>query len=701
MMQLFSVENLFWVGFAAAAAALVFAAVRARQVWKLPRDGAFGAFAQAVGKGTVTFLKRQCMVCVPLFALALAALAGLYGLGLLDSVYYPLAFLSGGVCAAGAGLFSLWISQRAAAGTADALEGGVHQGFNTAFSAGSAGAFFTLGLALLEVTGWFFVLKYAAGADAEQIAKTILLFGAGAAYAAALARLSAGIFAKAADRGVIPDGEDAPAGPLQDPGTVADCVGKGVTGAAAVSCDAYSGYVLTLLAALYAGAAAYGHDGMAWNAMLFPAMAAAAGAVCSLIAALLVKAGENSGERSLLVLLGKGSLVGAGLTAAVTAPASYLLTGSWAPWGAVVVGLLAGLAVSALAVRACSGLCQPARKVASAAENGVEAQLSEGTGLGLRTAAALIFVWVLALLAALLCAGGLLDAAYESLYSHALAHGVYGVALAGVGLTSTLGYTLSAVLYAPVADCAACARRGTDTDLVLLGRAAALRALGRSAAAVGRVLSSGCTVLTAPVLLWAYAELAKGVAAALSFALTGPAVVCGALLGAAAVFLFLSLLLSGVRSCVQPMTAELRRQNRSRLRDQGEADFIACVDLCARSSAVRTLAPGLFAAALVLAGILLGAEGTAGFLGGVLAAALTAAMGLSAAGAALDRARRRVEAEGKSVEARAAAAVTEQIGDVCKDVAGPCLTLLVRLFLAAAPLLLPLAAKFSLLSLLG
>lgn len=701
MMQLFSVENLFWAGFAAAAAALGFAGYLTWRVWKLPRDGAYGDFARRVGKGAVTFLRRQAMVCAPLFALALAALAGLYALGLLDSPYYPLAFLSGGVCAAGAGLFSLWVSLRAAAGTAGALEGGTWQGFNTAFSAAAAGAFFTLGLALLEVTGWFFVLKYAAGADAEVLAGTILLFGAGAACAALLSRIGAGIFAKAADLGADPGGEDAPVEPLRDPGAVADCVGKAVTGAAA-SCDAYSGYVLALLTALYAGAAAYGHDGMAWNAMLFPVMAAAAGCVCSVIAALLVKAGENAGERELLVLLGKGSLVGAGLTAMIAAPASYLLTGSWAPWFALAVGLLAGLAVSALTVRSSSGLFRPARRVASAAENGAGAQLSEGTGLGLRSAAAVLCVWIAALLAAFLCGGGLLDAAYESLYSHALARGFYGVALAGVGLLSGLGFSLSAVLYAPAADCAGCLRRGKEKDKAMRERAAALSAVGLSTAAVGRALSSGCTVLTAPVLLWAYAELARAGAAALSFALTGPAVLCGALLGAAAVYLFVSLLLSGVRSCVQPMTAELRRQNRSRMRDRGEADFTACVDLCARSSAIRTLAPGLFAAAPVLTGALLGAEGTAGFLGGVLAVALIAAMALSAAGAALDSARRRVGSERKGgAEARAAAALTDRIGGVCRDVAGPCLTLLARFFLTSAPLLLPLARRVSLLSLLG
>lgn len=704
--EYFRVENLFWIGFAAAAAALMFAAVQAHRARRLPQGETTAAFFRAVRKGTAAFLKRQGMAVLPLFALALLALFGLYALGVLELIF-PLAFLSGGLCAAAAGLAALWMSLGSGGRTAAAVETGLHNGFDAAFTAGSAGGFAGVGLALLELTGWFFALKFGLGYGPEAIAQAMLLFGAGGAYAALLARLSGGIFAKAADwsAGPAPGSEGELPEVRRGPGAIVDCVGDNVS-AAAGAADLYGVYALILPVALWAGVMAYDHDGMAWNGMLFPLCAAAAGSICSLIAALLVKAGENAEERPLLILLGKGDLTAAVLTAMVCAPFSYLLTGSWGPWGALVVGLAAGRGAALLTLRASSGLYSPTRKLSVCAENGVSAELAGGMGLGLRAAAAVLTLLIAGVVCAFLCTGGQLNAAFETLYGHALYHGLYGVALAGVGLLSTLSYTLSAALLAPAADNADCAARAAELDKVLTGRTGILNSLGGALAGWGRTTAALGTALVTPVILSAYAEAARARTASLTLSLTAPVLLLGGFAGVVLFFLFSSLLLSGVQSCAQPMAAELRRQNRdARTRPSSKADpnYTSCVDLCARSAAIRTLAPGLLAVlAPAAVGTLLGLEGTAGFLWAGALLALPAALALSAAGSAWDSVRRRVETERRGgADARRAAVTADRVGDLCKDLVGPALGTLFRLCLALSLLLVSLSSGYDLISRFG
>lgn len=706
-MAFFQIENLFWVGFVAAAAVLVFAGAQVYRLLKLPEGQELGEFSRAVRKGTLAFLKRQSMAAVPLFLLVLLLLFGLRLLGVIDDPNLPLAFLSGGVCAAAAGLLALALSVLANARTAAAVEGGVHSGFNAAFTAASAAAFAGVALALTEVLTWFHILRHALGYDPVRLVNTMVLFGAGAAYAAFLSRLGGGIFAKAADLSAgPPSGSEGEAMEVRrGPGAIADCVGDNVINAAGTSADLYSGYVLALLAAMCAAVHAFENDGILWNALLYPVAVAAIGAVCSLVACLLVKAGENADERALLALLRKGAWAAAFLTGAISAPISYLLTGTWGPCAAVFIGLLAGLAVEHLAGRASSNLYQSVRRLAGSAEGGVSAELAGGAGVGLRSASSTLLVLILAIAASFLVTGGQLDAAYETLYSHALIHGLYGIALAGVGAMSTLGYTLSAALLAPIADNADCAAKVAGLDRTLLGRAAILNALGGSLAHIGRSLSAGVSVLAVPMLVWVYTIAVKVRSGALSFAITSPALIAGGFVGVILVSLFVSLLFSGLQSCAQPMAAELRRQIREANRQGGAAvpDYTSCVDLCARSAAIRTLAPGLFAVAVPFGtAVFLGPEGIAGFLLAAALLGLSGALFLSGMGSALDCARQRVETERRGgSEARRTAVISDRLGDLFKDMIGPSLGLLVRLCFTLSLFLATLAAEYNLLSLPG
>lgn len=704
----FQVENLFWVGFAAAAAALIYAGVQAFRSLNLLESRNLGRVSQAVRKGTLAFLKRQCLVGAPLFALALLALFALQWLGVPGDPNLPLAFLSGGVCAAAASLAALVVSVLSNSRVATAVKDGVHGSFNAAFTAGSAAAFAGVGVALTEVLVWFHILRYALGYDPASLADAMVLFGAGAAYVALLSRLGGGIFAKAADlsSGLLPGTEAESSEPRLGPGAIADCVGDNVVNAAGAAADLYSGYVLALLAALCAAVQAFRDDLLLWNAMLYPVAVVSVGAVCSLLACLLVKAVENAEERSLLALLRKGAWVAAGLTGAVSAPISYLLTGSWGPFLAVTIGLLAAQAVAHLSSRTSSNLFQSVRRLAGAAESGVPAELTGSAGLGLRSASSALLILLLAIAASFLATGGLLDAAYETLYGYALGRGMYGVALAGLGFLSNLGYALSAALLSPIADNADCAAKAVGLDKVLLTRTAILNSLGGSLASLGRTLSAGSGVLAAPVLLWLYIAAARAYSGALGFSAASPALLMGAFLGVILTALFISLLFSGVQSCVQPMAAELRRQTREAARlgeKAADADYTSCVDLCTRSAAIRTLAPGLFAAAApFVTAVFLGPEGTAGLLLAAALLGLSGALFLSGTGSALDCARRRVEAERRGgAEARRCAVIGDMIGDLFKDLVGPSLSVLVRVCFTLALVLASLAAGYNLLSLPG
>lgn len=706
MAAFFQVENLFWVAFVAAAAALIYAGVQLYRIWKLPVEGSLNEFSRLVGKGVLTFLKRQCMVGAPLFTLVLLALFGLEALGVLSNPNAPLAFLSGGVCAALAGLFALFVSALSNARVASGVTGGTHNGFNIAFTAGTAAAFGCVGLALCEVFVWFHILRYGLEYYPLHLGSTLLLFGAGAAYAALLSRLGGGIFAKAADLNsdLSPAGEDAPEGGSVS-GVIADCVGDNVTNAAAHTSDLYAGYVLALLAALSVAAWAFADHVILWNALLFPAAVAAIGVVSSLLSCLLIKAEENTDERALLAMLRKGAWIAAGLTSVLSAPISYLLTGSWGPFLAVTIGLFAAQVVANLSSRSASNLYPNVRRLASTAESGVFSALTGGAGLGLHTASYSLLALILAIAAAFLATGGQLDAAYETLYQNALAHGLYGVALAGVGFLSTSAYSLSAALLSPIADNADCAARLAGLDKALLGRVGVLNFLGGSLASLGRNLSAGASLLLAPVLVWLYTVTAKSWSGALGFAATSPILLLGGFAGVVLTALFLALLFSGVQSCALPVAAELRRQSRggARLSESVESGCAACIDLCARSAATRALMAGLFAAAVPFAAaVALGPEGTAGLLLGVSLLGLSGALFLSCMGSALGCARRRVETERRGgSETRRSALTADMVGGLFKDVAGPSLGALVRVCFTFALLLAMLSATHNLLSLPG
>lgn len=706
MAAFFHVENLFWVAFAAAAVALIYAGVQFYRTWTLPVEESLNEFSQLVGKGVLTFLKRQCMVGAPLFTLALLLLFALEWLGVLSNPNVPLAFLSGGVCAALAGLFALFVSVlsnvRAAAGVTE----GVHNGFNIAFTAGTAAAFGCVGLALCEVFVWFHILRYGLTYTPLHLGSTLLLFGAGAAYAALLSRLVGGIYAKAADLNsdIASPSEEAPENRSVS-GVIADCVGDNVTGAAGAASDLYAGYVLALLAALCTAALAFADHVILWNALLFPVAVSAIGVVSSLLSCLLIKAEENADERALLAMLRKGSWIAAGLTSVLSAPISYLLTGTWGPFLAVTIGLFAAQGLANLSSRSASNLYPNVRRLASTAESGVFSALTGGAGLGLRTASYTLLALILAIAAAFLATGGQLDAAYETLYQHALAHGLYGIALAGVGFLSTSAYTLSAALLSPIADNADRAARMAGLDRALLARTGVLNFLGGCLANLGRSFSAGASLLLVPVLVWLYTVSAKSYSGALGFSATSPILLLGGFAGVVLIAIFVSFLFSGVQSCALPMAAELRRQNRggARLSENAETACIACIDLCARSAATRALMTGLLAAATpFVAAVVLGPEGTAGLLVAVSLLGLTGALFLSYMGSALGCARRRVESDRRgSSETRRSALTADMVGGLFKDVAGPSLGALVRVCFTFALLLAMLSANHNLLSLPG
>ena len=410
--------------------------------------------SEALRKGTNAYLKWQVL---------LSGAGLLLVFGLMEALVYlrrlgqttPLSLLSGGLCGLLVGIAGAKATAAAGPRSASAAGERLDRGVDAALSAGATVGFLAVGLGLVHLTGWFFLLKYQMGYDAEAVARTLLFFGLGSALVSLLFHMggvfarSAGTTAETVDRemGLPPDDP-------KNPTAIADRVGHGVGSAAGLSAGLYSAYENGLFAALFLGVSAFASADMAWNAMLLPLTVAAAGAVASLIGFLTVRPRERGDRYSLPWCLRFAALVPAVLTAVAAIPVTYLLMGSWTLCPSIAVGLAAGFLIPLSGEYATSDTYRPARSLAETAETGSTAALTGGLAMGHLASTLPVLLLAATLTAAFCTAGGLND----------FPKGAYGIALAGVGLLSTSGITLTVAGTGPAGDCAAHAASLTDID---------------------------------------------------------------------------------------------------------------------------------------------------------------------------------------------------------------------------------------------
>ena len=682
-------ENLFWLGFAGALIALIFALTQAKKVLKFSEGTELmQKLASSIRKGANAYLKRQYTTVAKIFIIVFVILLILAWRGMLDNWFIPFAFLTGGIWSGLAGFVGMKIATSANARTANAAHESLNRGLSVAFSSGAVMGFTVVGLGLLDVSIWFHILKYIAGFGAAQIAQTMVMFGMGASFMALFGRVGGGIFTKAADVGADLVGKVEAGIPEDDPrnpATIADNVGDNVGDVAGMGADLYESYVGSILATFALGATAYASEGLEWNAILLPLVISVVGVVCSVFGTFLIRTREEATQKSLLATLRKGTYTAAVLAAVIGAPVTYFLMGSWGPYIAILAGLVAGCAIGYFTEYYTSDTYKPTQALADSTETGAATTIIGGISLGMKSTAAPIVIIGIAIIVSFLAAGGTLSTAsgeYELLFSK----GLYGIGIAAVGMLSTLGITLATDAYGPVADNAGGIAEMSGLGEEVRNRTDALDSLGNTTAATGKGFAIGSAALTALALLVSYVDVVEGKVEALDLSITNPAVLVGLFVGAMLTFLFAALTMSGVQRAAQSIVVEVRRQFKEIagiMEGKADPDYASCVDLCTKGALHEMVVPSLLAIVVpVVTGLILGAEAVVGLLGGVTVTGFVVAVFMANAGGAWDNAKKYIEGGhhgGKGSECHKAAVIGDTVGDPFKDTSGPSLNILIKL----------------------
>ena len=682
-------ENLFWLGFAGALIALIFALTQAKKVLKFSEGTELmQKLASSIRKGANAYLKRQYTTVAKIFIIVFVILLILAWRGMLDNWFIPFAFLTGGIWSGLAGFVGMKIATSANARTANAAHESLNRGLSVAFSSGAVMGFTVVGLGLLDVSIWFHILKYIAGFGAAQIAQTMVMFGMGASFMALFGRVGGGIFTKAADVGADLVGKVEAGIPEDDPrnpATIADNVGDNVGDVAGMGADLYESYVGSILATFALGATAYASEGLEWNAILLPLVISVVGVVCSVFGTFLIRTREEATQKSLLATLRKGTYTAAVLAAVIGAPVTYFLMGSWGPYIAILAGLVAGCAIGYFTEYYTSDTYKPTQALADSTETGAATTIIGGISLGMKSTAAPIVIIGIAIIVSFLAAGGTLSTAsgeYELLFSK----GLYGIGIAAVGMLSTLGITLATDAYGPVADNAGGIAEMSGLGEEVRERTDALDSLGNTTAATGKGFAIGSAALTALALLVSYVDVVEGKVDALDLSITNPAVLVGLFVGAMLTFLFAALTMSGVQRAAQSIVVEVRRQFKEIagiMEGKADPDYASCVDLCTKGALHEMVVPSLLAIVVpVVTGLILGAEAVVGLLGGVTVTGFVVAVFMANAGGAWDNAKKYIEGGhhgGKGSECHKAAVIGDTVGDPFKDTSGPSLNILIKL----------------------
>ena len=711
-------DSLFYIVPAAAIVALFFAWLFFHQMMKESEGTVtMKKIAQYVSDGAMAYLKQQYKVVTIVFvilALFFSVLA--YGFHI-QNPWVPFAFLTGGFFSGLAGFIGMKTATYASARTANAVTKSLNSGLKLAFRSGAVMGLTVVGLGLLDISIWYFVLKCFVGdPDSSQtlvtITTTMLTFGMGASTQALFARVGGGIYTKAADVGADIVGKveaDIPEDDPRNPATIADNVGDNVGDVAGMGADLYESYCGAILATMALGASAFFGD-VEWQtrAVLAPMCIAAVGVVLSVLGIYAVRTREGADLQELLGALSKGTNLSASLIAVLSFGIFYVLgfDNWWMLSLSVLSGLLAGVIIGKATEYYTSHSYKPTQKLAESAKTGSATVIISGMGLGMiSTAIPVVTIAVAIMLSYLFATGFSLDPALIS-------KGLYGISIAAVGMLSTLGITLATDAYGPIADNAGGNAQMSGLDPEVRQKTDVLDALGNTTAATGKGFAIGSAALTALALLASYIEEVKigllhigretltlgdkivDVASATipqmveyyQVNLMNPRVLVGVFIGAMMSFLFCGLTMNAVGRAAQKMVTEVRRQFaeiKGILTGERRPDYARCVEISTLGAQREMIFPSLIAIAVpVLTGLCLGVAGVMGLLAGGLGSGFVLAVFLANSGGAWDNAKKYVEEGhlgGKNSDCHKATVVGDTVGDPFKDTSGPSLNILIKL----------------------
>lgn len=689
-----------------AVVALLFAFFLSRRVMKADEGtDLMKKIAGAVRKGANAYLKRQYTGVAIFFAVMFVILLILAIAGFLTP-FVPVAFLTGGFFSALSGFIGMKIATYANGRTANSASKSLNAGLRIAFSAGGVMGFVVVGLGLLDISIWYFFLKFWYSAvevmqsEADQvqhITSAMLTFGMGASSMALFARVGGGIFTKAADVGADLVGKVEAGIPEDDPrnpAVIADNVGDNVGDVAGMGADLYESYVGSIISTAALAVAA----GLGFKGVVIPMAMAAIGILASIIGTFFVRTKENASQKNLLGSLRLGTWISAALIAVAAFPLIYFGLGAEKIgfYFAIISGLLAGILIGVVTEYYTSDSYKPTKKLAGTSSTGPATVIIGGLSLGMLSTVLPVVIVGASVLASYFLSGG----------SDSYNNGLYGVGLSAVGMLATLGITLATDAYGPVADNA-----GGIAEMAHMGeevrkRTDALDSLGNTTAATGKGFAIGSAALTALALIASYIAEIQVLKPDFNFNLTitNPPVLIGLFIGGVLPFLFAALTMDAVGRCAQKIVVEVRRQFREikgLMTGEADPDYASCVDICTRSAQREMIAPAIVAvAAPIIVGLILGVNGVAGMLAGATVSGFILAVMMANSGGAWDNAKKYIESGeygGKGSDNHKAAVVGDTVGDPFKDTSGPAINILIKLLSMVSIVFAGLVVNFHLL----
>jgi K(+)-stimulated pyrophosphate-energized sodium pump len=662
---------------------VVVAGLMANFVLKQPQGTkAVREISASIKEGALAFLGREYRI-LAIFVVAVTLILGFIPL---VGWWVALSFIFGAICSGLAGFIGMSIAIRSNSRTAAAVQHGLNHGLKVSFRAGAVMGMSVVGIGMLGLVGLYFAFN--GNADFIQI---IPGFGFGASSVAIFARVGGGIYTKAADTGADIVGKVEENIPEDDPrnaAVIADFVGDNVGDVAGMGADLFESYVSSIIATSALASVAVMSPVLSQAlvpsqeaAWFLPLLVAAGGILASVIGIFFIRVGEKLEMTALLNALRRGTIVSSVLAAGFSYLAVWFLGADIKLFFAIITGLVAGVLIGESTNFFTSYVYKPTLKIAEASQTGAGTNIIAGFGNGLLSVLPPIIIIAIAVIAAYKLGD------------------VYGVAIAGVGMLSTLGIQDATDAYGPIADNAGGIVEMSGLPHEIRDRTDALDSLGNTTAATGKGFAIGAAGLTSLALLFAYAETVGITAEGIN--LLKPEVLVGLFLGALLPAIFCALTMDAVGKTSFSIVNEVRRQFKEipgLMEGTGKPEYAKCVDICTKDSIKKMVMPGLITIlSPILIGLTLGPVALGGFLGGAIATGLILAIAFANAGGSWDNAKKWIETGaygGKGSAAHKAAVVGDTVGDPMKDTSGPALNIMIKLISIISVVLAPIFATF-------